>query len=140
MKIICRTLFDCSYTGVVGYFRPSAVPFTDKAGQLIKNQTSWYWARNQQRNWETLTQIIGLRTQPLDISYPVVQEGMWEFNFIAEADGVYGIVGNVDPLAALRQDCVGIPMIVNLDEQFIIDSAINIEGLSQNIWFEIVSN
>jgi len=67
MQILCRTFFDCSPTGITGHYRPSQVPFTDGAGNTINNQHDWTFARNQQRNWETLNQLISLRTQPFDI-------------------------------------------------------------------------
>jgi len=67
MRILCRTLFDCSATGVTGHYRPSQVPFEDSAGNTIANQHDWMFARNQQRNWETLNQLISLRTQVFDV-------------------------------------------------------------------------
>lgn len=140
MKILCRTLFDCSYTGVTGHFRVAEVPFTDRVGQTITDQTEWNRSRNQQRNWETLIQIISLRTQPQDMTVPTVKDGVWEFEFKSESEGVFEIFGNTDPLAGLKQDCEGVPMMLHLNEQKDLAPTICIAGEGQNIWFETINN
>jgi len=139
MKILCRTLFDCSYTGITGHFRVSEVPFADRLGQKITNQQDWNRSRNQQRNWETLLQIIGLRTQPQDLSIPVCQDGVWEFEFKSESSAVYEILGNSDPLAGLKADCEGVPMMLNLNEQPELAPTISTDGPDQNIWFTSIN-
>ena len=65
MRYMCQTLFDITATGVTGHFKTTRVPYVDQAGQEIVDQATWNRSRNQQRNWETLTQILGLRTQLL---------------------------------------------------------------------------
>ena len=70
MRFTCKTYFDINNTGVTGHFKASRVPFTDKSGQQITNEMSWNIARNQQRNWETLTQLISMRTQIAKMSAP----------------------------------------------------------------------
>ena len=70
MKIKCKTLFDITFTGVTGRFSVSAIPFKDRTGREIKNIDNWNFARNQQRNYETLLQLLSLRTQPMNISNP----------------------------------------------------------------------
>lgn len=139
MKILCRTLFDCSRTGVTGHFKATAMPFQDHAGQWVRNQHDWNKSRNQQRNWETLLQIIGLRTQPFELSNPVCDAGTWEFTFITESEGVYGLSDSADPLAGLKHDCDRVPMIINLDEEYGIDPCLVTQGQTQNIWFELVN-
>lgn len=140
MKIICRTLFDCSFTGVTGHFRSSEIPFVDRAGQSVQNQTDWNHSRNQQRNWETLLQIISLRTQPIDLTVPVHKDGVWEFEFRSESPGVFEVHGYADPLAGLRVDCEGVPMMLNLKEQPSLAPTITTDGQDQNIWFTAVNN
>ncbi len=139
MKIVCRTLFDCSYTGVTGHFRASEIPFVDQAGQPVSDQTHWHRSRNQQRNWETLMQIIGLRTQPQNITKPECKSQTWCFEFVAEAEGVYSLTGNEDPLSGLKQDCIGVPMVVGLNEKSNMLPRISIDGADQNIWFETIN-
>ena len=134
MKILCRTLFDCSYTGVTGHYRASQIPFRDRADQTIDNQDQWNRARNQQRNWETLLQIIGLRCQPMDIVTPVPKDRAWQFQFATDAEGVF------EPdFRSLYQDCAGVPMIVGLAEQIMTEPQLIVVGPGQNIWFESIN-
>ena len=139
MRIQCRTLFDCSYTGTTGHFRPSEIPFEDRMGQMIANQTDWNHSRNQQRNWETLLQIISLRTQPLDITTPVYRTGAWEFEFRVEAPSVYSLDNDANPLAGLIQGCADVPMMIRLTEQPELQSTITTTGDKQNIWFLVLN-
>ncbi len=140
MKILCKTLFDCSCTGVVGFFRPAQLPFKDKTGKAITDQQSWIHARNQQRNWETIMQIISLRAQPMEVSMPRVVDNVWQFEFEVETAGVYST--NLDPnnLDGLLNECHGIPMIGGLDSKSVTDSTMITSGSNQNIWFETINN
>ena len=140
MKITCRTLFDCTFTGITGHYRSSEVPFVDRAGQPISDQRDWNHSRNQQRNWETLLQIIGLRTQPQDLTIPTYKDGVWEFEFKSESESVFEMHGNPDLLAGLKSDCEGVPMMLNLQEQPRMAPTISISGDDQNIWFSTVNN
>jgi hypothetical protein len=140
MKILCRTLFDCSHTGVTGTFRSGRIPFVDQAGQQVNNIDDWNRSRNQQRNYETLLQIFGLRTQPQDIEGPTNHNSTWEIRFISEADAVFEIIGNKDKLVLLKQDCEGVPMMINLLEKKKPQPSLCTIGIEQNIWFELVNN
>lgn len=139
MKILCRTLFDCSLTGVTGSFRPGELPFKDRAAQDIRNQADWNRSRNQQRNYETLTQIFGLRTQPQNITKPAKTEHVWHFEFDSESEGVFDVYGDPDPLAGLKLDCDGVPMVLNLTEDRDVAPTIRTQGPQQNIWFETIN-
>jgi hypothetical protein len=116
-------------------FRASEIPYTDCAGQLVDNQQAWHRSRNQQRNYETLLQIFGLRTQPQEITQPQLINGMWQFDFVSESEGVFDMHNNPDPLAGLLVDCEGVPMVVNLGEHPDIASVLTTQGDQQNIWF-----
>jgi hypothetical protein len=140
MRILCRTKFDCSRTGVTGHFRPSEIPFTDRAGQRITSLEEWHCSRNQQRNWETLLQILSLRTQPMEITQPVFRDGAWEFEFVSDNEAVFAVQGNPDPLAALRSDCDGVPMMTGIKDSPEIAETISALGTDQNIWFETINN
>ena len=137
MKYVCRTLFDCSPTGITGHFRIGQIPFEDQVGQAINSVNDWNRARNQQRNFETLIQIISLRSQPERIQAPRCDKGVWSFSFEVEAESTFGISGNHDPFAALHQDCNGVPMLTGLDEQEVVETVLRPD---QNIWFETVNN
>lgn len=140
MKILCRTLFDCSQTGVTGNFKPSQVPFTDQTGTEITDLADWNRSRNQQRNFETIVQIISLRGQPVDISRPQCVDGTWQFSFEVEVPGVYSTTGELDNLDALKNECMGIPMIVNLREHYALEPTLNTQGSKTNIWFETINS
>ena len=139
MKILCRTQFDCSRTGVTGTFRSSEVPYVDQVGQAVNNQQQWNRSRNQQRNYETLLQIFGLRTQPQEITQPVCKNSVWQFSFESESEGVFETHGNPDTLAGLKLDCDGVPMMLNLTEQSGLAPVLTTQGPQQNIWFETIN-
>ena len=139
MKIQCRTLFDCTRTGVTGAFRPSEIPYQDRAGQPVHNHENWHRSRNQQRNYETLLQIFGLRTQPQEITQPARIDGMWQFSFVSESEGVFDMHNNPNPLAGLLVDCEGVPMVAGLGEQPGIATVLTTQGDQQNIWFTSIN-
>ena len=139
MKIQGRTLFDCSPTGITGHFRSSQIPFEDRVGQVIRNIEDWNRARNQQRNWETLQQMISLRAQPYILQVPQVIDNQWVFEFEVETAGVYSVTGEVDNLTGLLNECAGIPMVVGLDESAPIEPSLTVNGPKQNLWFETIN-
>jgi len=127
-SICVLTDFDCRPTGVTGHFRTNVLPFVDRADQSITNFESWNSSRNQQRNWETLLQLIGLYTQPQSISDIRMKNGRWEFEFETEFDDVFRL--NDDPVGLLKQACRGVPIINYVQQQ--------LTALLQpdvNIWF-----
>jgi hypothetical protein len=138
MKFVCQTLFDITATGTTGHCKPSRMPYHDRAGQVIQDLTSWNHSRNQQRNWETLTQILSLRTQLFALTDPVADQTgtRWMFEFETETDGVYG--PESDPVAVLRADAAGVPMLGGLKNQPEIGSVLITEGPGKNIWFAIL--
>jgi hypothetical protein len=139
MKIICRTFFDCSATGVTGHFRPSQVPFNDRVGGVVRDQPSWIYARNQQRNWETLNQLISLRTQPLSVTDMGHSNGTWSFEFEVESGLVYSASGREDDITVLVNECEGVPMIAGLNETQTQHSVLITQGTDQNIWFDPIN-
>lgn len=107
------TLVDVTATGVTRY----------RAEQELE--------RNQQRNWETVLQTIGLRTQPMMIHTPVVTESnlgdgwefgeyyqgrhkIWLWTFAIETPDVFLLDGNM--LGGLEKDFEQVPVIQGLDE------------------------
>jgi hypothetical protein len=128
IKIECRTLFDITVTGVTGHFKSSRSKFN--------SIDEWNRARNQQRNWETLTQILNLRTQIMSSTDPVNNDDQWQFEFESESN-VWD--NGSDPLAVLKEDCNGVPMLRELDNDPDIDDVLVTAGARQNIWFELVT-
>lgn len=127
-KVICYTLFDCTATGILNHAKVTQLPLIDQQGNTISDQAALTRARNQQRNWETLTQLISLRTQVTVYSPPqILQDAsiavlglnrkagrIWTFEFGSEFADIYDISG--EPLRALIQDCDGVPLITGLGE------------------------
>lgn len=135
MRYMCQTLFDITATGVTGHFKVTRMPFVDQAGQHIVDQSSWNRSRNQQRNWETITQILGLRTQLFDVTDPVRDKSgtSWMFEFETETTGTFG--PDSDPTEILRTDADGVPMILDLDNRADLVPVLRTHGPQQNIWF-----
>lgn len=124
MRYSCQTLFDITATGITGHYRPS----TGVSASV------WNHARNQQRNWETLQQIISLRTQVFELTQPELVNGRWQFSFEVETASVFG--GVDDPTAVLRLDAAGVPMMNNLDNSTQLPTCLIVTGAEQNIWFQ----
>ena len=119
MIIRCSTHFDITATGVKNNFSRNRRPFRDDSGALIDSDDAWNRARNQQRNWETINQLISLRSLPYNISTPVRVETVdgpeWQFEFTV--DKISELCVDTNDLAALKQDCRGVPMLHHLTER-----------------------
>jgi hypothetical protein len=139
MRYACQTLFDITATGITGHFKPNKIPFRDRAGQTVLDSESWNRSRNQQRNWETLTQILGLRTQLFDVTDPVQDStgSRWMFEFETDRDGAFGPDSN--PTEVLELDAAGVPMLRELNNDPDIDPFLVTSGPRQNIWFATIS-
>jgi len=139
MKFACQTQFDITATGITGHFKSAHMPLQDCAGQVIQDIESWNRSRNQQRNWETLTQILGLRTQLFALTMPIPDQTgtRWMFEFETETDGIYG--PEEDPTRVLRADANGVPMLRELNNTPEIESILITDGPNQNIWFAPIS-
>jgi hypothetical protein len=98
---------------------------------VIRSQDLDNAERNQQRNWETLLQCIGLRTQPQNIQEPITStvedigvaefgdfytgtQKIWTWSWTVEREGVYDLANA--PLAGLLQDIEQVPIITGLEE------------------------
>ncbi len=110
----CATLVDITATGV------------------IRHTSDTELQRNQQRNWETVLQCIGLKAQPQCIEGPVTQQLMidnhsvfgeiffgtkqsvWIFSFGIESPDVF-LLDN-DPVGHLDKDFAQVPVICGLQE------------------------
>jgi hypothetical protein len=118
IKII--TLFDITETGVVKTSKNS----DDKELEL----------RRKQSNFETILQVISLRSQPLNVSKPIVNKGQWTFEFTNEATMIFAT--SDDPIGLLKEDLHNVPMITGLSEKGKLEPYIIVAGDNQNIWFE----
>lgn len=136
-RINCHTLFDITATDVRSHFKESRIPFHDAAGQPIENLGDWARSRNQQRNWETLNQLISLRVLPENISLPVYDpsDKTWKFQF--DVTSIESISLDNDPVGALISDSDQIPMIVGLRESVGIPPILRTRGYDINTWFTL---
>jgi len=137
MKFACKTFFDITATGVTGHYKSSRVPFKDRAGQYIQDEIDWNRARNQQRNWETLTQLISMRTQIFELTHPTKIGNCWHFEFAVETPDVFGTAEN--PVEILVKDTAGVPMLVNLGNIPDLTPILIVSGADQNVWFNTLS-
>ena len=138
IRVKCRTQFDITETGVKNRSYKAKTVFKDSNGHEITSSGDWNRARNQQCNWETINQIISLRTLPENITSPVFveQTRTWYFEF--DVVDPASIFRDGDPIGYLLNDCVGVPMISGLDEIAGIASTIISTGSDANIWFELI--
>lgn len=151
--ITIYTLFDITRTGVLKNYTENIPAFVDDADQLVRNREEWIRSRNQQRNFETLMQIVSLRAQPVMLENPSrllvdnVQtyglgpafEGkqkIWIISFAVEHANVYSIDGN--PLGQLIAECHQVPMILGLTETFQPQTSfMSTRGINTNTVFKI---
>lgn len=106
--------------------------------------------RNQQRNWETVMQILGLRAQLLEVNYLGSMktdvkkysfganykgvQAVWQFEFTIEHADLYTI--DNDRYGALKNDFRIAPVILGLDETAKPTTAMFYpSGVDKNIYF-----
>jgi hypothetical protein len=145
MKVKCITLFDITRTNVR---RHKIVG--DDVSDLIKQ-------RNQQCNFETVLQIISLRSQPENITDPIVEEtstknsgwgkkyqyknlkiSSWSFTFTVQHKSVFTNGENV--FDGLLADCQDVPMIIKLDEWDQLGPVLDTSAEYKNINFERIED
>ena len=139
LRVRCSTSFDITATGVKNRFYKSRIPFTDDTGQRITDDTTWTRSRNQQSNWETLNQIISLRTLPENITIPVYDKAVKRWNFEFDVIDPNSISSSGNDLGALINDCNNVPMILGLNEPAGQASFLIPTDSDTNIWFEVLN-
>lgn len=111
--VVC-TLFDITHTGVLAY----------------KAELNNLSARNQQRNWQVIYQLLQLRIQPEIITTPTaVETNVFLYNFGSTFKGIHRIwhtvfavsnpaifKKNENATGYLCDDFADVPMIVGLNE------------------------
>lgn len=145
MKIKCYTIFDITRTNVSNRRRWLDDSVNDNLKLL----------RNQQTNFETILQIINMRSQPEDITDPVMDRinlavdnrwgknytcsdriPVWTFSFTVNHTNVF--TDENHSLGKLIQDCSGVPMITELREWPGVTKTLAIDDDYRNIFFEIL--
>lgn len=150
--LTCHTLIDITRTGVVSNFRKEIPLFVDDASQIVRDAASWSRSRNQQRNFETIIQIISLRAQPVFLEPPkksIVDLAMskfglaytgehtvWSFRFSVEHASVFD--KQKGDLISLLTDMHNVPCITDLTETVnIAQPLFNTQDEYTNIYFGI---
>jgi hypothetical protein len=101
----------------------------------VDDQVLWTLQRNQQRNWDTMNQIISLRCLPQHITQPQREGDHWSFEFDVENPAALSDHG--DDLLYLRRDADGVPMITDLQESLALAPVIRVSGADTNTWFVV---
>ena len=119
---------------------------------VTRNRPDFDIERDQQRNWETVMQCIGLRSQPFDIVGPVNKvvslddsefgemysgdHRVWFWSFSIEHSGVWS--KNNNQLHYLHQDFDEVPVIMGLEEtaRFILPIFYT-KGAIKNVFFRL---
>jgi hypothetical protein len=144
IRVCCYTLFDITQTGVMNRSKPNE--------DDIEN---WVHRRNTQCNFDTILQVISLRSQPEVMREPtmvVMTENdfekfgflyepredspshCWRFEFEIHHSSVFenGIV----PFGALYKDCDGVPMLVCKTQTESTNAFLDSSDELKNIHFE----
>lgn len=143
-RICCYTLFDITQTGVLNRSKPTENDIQE-----------WVQKRNTQCNFDTILQVISLRSQPDQIKTPVrfemkesdldrfgflfaanetLPSYCWKFEFDVHHSSVFE--NGIMPFGALYKDCEGVPMINCPTQINGVTSFLNITPELQNIYFE----
>jgi hypothetical protein len=151
MRIKCYTLYDITQTNVNFRKKHTEIVPSDEMKQ-----------RSQQSNFETILQIINLRSQPEEISESICEEvsidklenfnfgylykksynknidivRVWSFTFSVDHSDVFN--NGIDDLGNLSDDCDQVPMILKLEESLKLPNQMNFTDEQRNVYFEIL--
>ena len=148
-KIRCYTLFDITKTGVLNRKAPINI-----AEDQLKD---WESRRNSQSNYDTILQVINLRSQPEDSSNVTMfkvnfkefgnfgflyedeeDQKCWYFDFDIFHKNVFD--NGISELGALYEDCDGVPMIKHDYIWKKLPAFLDTSPELCNIYFEVLSN
>lgn len=138
-RIRCYTLFDITKTNITSRAKPD-----DSVEQ-------WLHKRNTQCNFDTILQIVSLRSQPEVTKEPYKTETeltnfgslynekklipCWIFEFEVQHSSVFD--NGINELGALYIDCDNVPMIKTSTDMS-LSTFLNISTELKNIHFEII--
>lgn len=141
-RICCYTLFDITNTGVLNRSKP-----------IDDSVDDWLKRRNTQCNFDTILQVISLRSQPevtkIPVKYQMNEEildkfgflysventSYWKFEFEIQHPSVFE--NGIKPFGALYKDCEGVPMINTEGQTTTCPKFLDISAELQNIYFEV---
>ncbi len=147
-RIRCFTLFDITKTDVLNRKQP--VNLTEEQIQ------SWEYRRNTQCNYDTISQVISLRSQPENSTNTTktiinFKESMrfgflfdeeedqlcWHFDFTISHKNVFD--DGITELGALDTDCTDVPIIKTGTEWDKLPQFLDTSPELRNIYFEVIA-
>lgn len=148
-RIRCYTLFDITRTQSI--LRRPLNNFTSA------QHAEWETKRNAQTNFDTVIQIISLRCQPEDATFPTVKkinfaefanfgflleqeedQDCWVFEFDIDKGNVFD--DGIESLGHLSSDCAGVPMIKTKREWAKLPDFLDTSTELRNIYFEVLTD
>lgn len=144
-RIACYTLFDITHTGIANRSKPQDANIDD-----------WMNKRNTQCNFDTILQVVSLRSQPDVVKLPIrfkatehdydkfgflypkteQQWFYWRFEFEVQHASVFE--NDNGSLGALYRDCEGVPMLLCKEKHDFCPNFLNTTEELRNIYFEVV--
>lgn len=145
-RITCYTLFDITQTNVLNRAKPD----------LNLDYDVWLRKRNSQSNFDTILQVINLRSQPENISIPIKFEinfdevdyfgflyqqlenetyPAWMFNF--EIADITVFKDEESDLGNLYKDCMGVPITLTGVEWNKLPNFLDVSPELKNIYFKV---
>jgi hypothetical protein len=136
-------LFDITQTGVLNRSKP-----------IEEDISNWVNRRNTQCNFDTVLQVISLRSQPEVVRVPIGIEisdaelelfgflysnekiNCWKFDFEIQHPSVFE--NGITPLGALYKDCEGVPMILCDNQHSMCPKFLVTSPELKNIHFEVL--
>jgi hypothetical protein len=86
------------------------------------------------KNWQTVQQIIGMRSQIEILSDPVFTDGVYSFTFRPLTQMIYATLD--DSLHYLKQDSTGVPVIIPEENDRYRIELTDTYAETPNIWYE----
>jgi hypothetical protein len=147
--ISCYTLFDITQTNILNRHQPTS-------DQEIQQ---WIYKRNTQSNFDTVQQVISLRSQPevldkpkrIDIRFDEFTEfgflfeqqedetyPCWHFDFSIQHPSVFS--DGINELGKLYEDCDQVPMIKCQTEWDKLPPILDGTDELRNIYFKVLKN
>lgn len=142
-----HTLFDISETLTDrNYNVIASTNYVDSLGVQLSSSKIWEFSRNQQRNWDTIKQLLSLRNEPEIISTPILlanrtrsqhrfgkrfpELNIWSVNVL------YPNLDHTFLIQQFLEDFNYIPMINDLNETVPLHPAcLQTRGANTNIYF-----
>jgi len=143
-RICCYTLFNITQTGVMNRSRPNE-----------NDVAEWLSKRNTQCNFDTILQVISLRSQPEVVKKPTkiqitIEDShrfgflyqydetsyCWKFEFEIQHSSVFE--NGIQPLGALYRDCMRVPMIICTEQISDIPAFLDVSEELRTIYFELL--